>query len=175
MELATFGAGCFWCVEAVFDRINGVKSVKSGYSGGELSNPTYEQVCSGTTKHAEVLQIAYDEAVVSFAKLLEVFFRVHNPTTLNRQSNDVGTQYRSVVFYHNVHQKDLTTSAISALDEDKVYDAAIVTEVSPLTKFWPAEDMHSNYFAKNPEQSYCAMVVRPKVEKFEKVFASLLK
>lgn len=174
-EIATFGAGCFWCVEAVFLSLKGVISVESGYSGGHVHNPTYQQVCTGTTNHAEVVQIQYDSKVISFTDLLEVFWKVHDPTTLNRQGGDIGTQYRSVVFYHSEQQRKEAEFYKQKLNDEKVWDDPVVTEISPFTEFYKAEGYHQNYFANNPEQAYCKMVVAPKVEKFKKVFAHKLK
>ena len=173
--VATLGAGCFWCVEAVFQNLKGVISVVSGYTGGHVENPTYKQVCSGNTGHAEVAQITYDPDVVSFEELLEVFWKTHDPTTLNRQGNDVGTQYRSSVFYHDEEQKRVAEAYKQKLDASGAYDHPIVTEIAPLEKFYPAEDYHQNYYNQNGFQPYCAFVVRPKVEKFRKVFSDKLK
>lgn len=164
-ELATFGGGCFWCTEAVFERVPGVKRVVSGYAGGKVLNPTYKQICLGDTGHAEVIQIEFDPALVSYAKLLEIFFESHDPTTLNRQGADEGTQYRSVVFYHSDAQKRAAEAAKAAAA--KIWDDPIVTEISALPKFWPAEDYHQDYFAKNPTQGYCSFVIRPKVKKLQ--------
>ena len=175
MEQATFGAGCFWCVEAVFQRLNGVKSVVSGYAGGTVNNPTYKEVCSGLTGHAEVAQITYDPGIITYEELLEVFWKTHDPTTLNRQGGDVGTQYRSVVFYHNEAQKKLAEYYKSKLDESEVFDDPIVTEISGLPEFFEAEDYHRNYFNNNPTQPYCSVVIGPKVQKMEQVFAAKLK
>ena len=175
MEQATFGAGCFWCVEAVFQRLNGVKSVVSGYAGGTVNNPTYKEVCSGLTGHAEVAQITYDPGIITYEELLEVFWKTHDPTTLNRQGGDVGTQYRSVVFYHNEAQKKLAEYYKSKLDESEVFDDPIVTEISELPEFFEAEDYHRNYFDNNPTQPYCSVVIGPKVQKMEQVFAAKLK
>ena len=175
MEKATFGAGCFWCVEAVFQRLNGVKSVVSGYAGGTVNNPTYKEVCSGLTGHAEVAQITYDPGIITYEELLEVFWKTHDPTTLNRQGGDVGTQYRSVVFYHNEAQKKLAEYYKSKLDESEVFDDPIVTEISELPEFFEAEDYHRNYFNNNPAQPYCSVVIGPKVQKMEQVFAAKLK
>lgn len=172
---ATFGGGCFWCTEAVFEEMRGVTKVVSGYSGGRVPNPSYEAVCAGITGHAEVVQVEYDPTVTTYTELLEVFFKTHDPTTLNRQGNDVGTQYRSVVFYHDEEQKQQVEQIKKALDESGAYDAAIVTEIAKLEKFYPAEDYHQDYYAKNPSQGYCAYVVAPKVEKFRKVFRDKLK
>jgi peptide-methionine (S)-S-oxide reductase len=174
-ESATFGSGCFWCTEAVFLQLKGVHSVVSGYSGGKVENPTYEQVCSGSTGHAEAIQVSYDPGVVSYPQLLEVFWKTHDPTTLNAQGNDVGTQYRSVIFYHNDEQKRLAEQYKQELDSSGAYNRPIVTEIAPFHKFYPAENYHQNYFELNPRQSYCAYVIQPKVEKFRKVFADRLK
>jgi peptide-methionine (S)-S-oxide reductase len=175
LEKATFGSGCFWCTEAIFENLNGVTSVVSGYAGGTVENPTYEAVCSGTTGHAEVTQITYDPSIISYDELLEVFWKTHDPTTLNRQGNDVGTQYRSVIFYHNEKQKELAEKYKEELDKSGAWDNPIVTEISPLTKFYSAEGYHQDYYKNNPNQGYCAFVIAPKVEKFEKVFKDKLK
>ncbi|MBN8706551.1 MAG: peptide-methionine (S)-S-oxide reductase MsrA [Bacteroidetes bacterium] len=175
METATFGAGCFWCVEAVFQRVKGVEKVVSGYTGGARKNPTYEQVCTGTTGHAEVCQITFDTTVVKFEELLEIFWMVHDPTQLNRQGNDVGTQYRSVIYYHSDEQRKVSEYFKKKLDESKSYANPIVTEISPIPEFYPAEDYHQNYFNQNPGQGYCQFVVKPKVDKFKKVFHSKVK
>jgi peptide-methionine (S)-S-oxide reductase len=172
--IATFGAGCFWCVEACFSELQGVEKVLSGYMGGQTKNPTYKDVCTGNTGHAEVAQIIFDPAIISYEELLEVFWFVHDPTTLNRQGNDVGTQYRSVVFYHSEHQRDLAQHYKEKLSESAVYAKPIVTEISPAVAFYVAEDYHQGYFLDNPNQPYCAAVVRPKVDKFRKVFADKL-
>lgn len=174
-EIATLGAGCFWCVEAVFLSLKGVISVESGYSGGHVQNPTYQQVCTGTTNHAEVAHIQYDPKIISFAEILEVFWKVHDPTTLNRQGGDIGTQYRSVIYYHSEQQRKEAEFYKQKLNEEKVWDDPVVTEISPFTEFFKAEGYHQNYFANNPEQAYCKMVVAPKVEKFKKAFAHKLK
>jgi peptide-methionine (S)-S-oxide reductase len=175
MEIATFGNGCFWCTEAIFQNLKGVEKVVSGYSGGHVDNPTYKQVCAGTTGHAEVIQIAYDPAVISFDELLEVFWKTHDPTTPNRQGNDVGPQYRSAVFYHDDAQKETAEKYKKELNEAGAYDKPIVTEITAFEKFYPAEDYHQNYFNLNGSQPYCSFVIRPKVEKFEKVFKDKLK
>ena len=172
---ATFAGGCFWCLEAVYDQVKGVHSVESGYAGGHVNNPTYRDVCNGTTGHAEVVQVHYDGNVVSYQDLLTIFFGIHDPTTLNRQGADVGTQYRSAIFYHNEEQKDIAEKFIKDLEMQKVFDNPIVTEVVPLDKFYMAEDYHQEYFAKNPYQGYCMAVVSPKVSKFRKHFQDLLK
>lgn len=173
-SIATFGAGCFWCVEACFSEMKGVKQVLSGYMGGSTQNPTYKDVCTGTTGHAEVAQIIFDPSIISYEELLEVFWFVHDPTTLNRQGNDVGTQYRSVVFYHSEQQKELAEFYKKKLDESGAYSNRIVTEISPAAEFYVAEDYHQGYFKDNPNQPYCSAVVRPKVEKFRKAFAEKL-
>jgi peptide-methionine (S)-S-oxide reductase len=172
---ATFGSGCFWCTEAVFQELKGVRAVKSGYTGGDVKDPTYDQICTGATGHAEVVQITYDPDVISFKELLEVFWKLHDPTTLNRQGNDVGTQYRSAVFYHDEEQKELAEEYKKKLDEAGAFKAPIVTEITELGDFYPAEDYHQNYFRDNPRQGYCAFVVRPKVDKVREVFADKLK
>ncbi len=174
-EIATLAGGCFWCLEAVYDQTKGVSSVESGYMGGKNPDPTYEQVCSGRTGHAEVVQVTFDPAVILFRELLEMFFVIHDPTTLNRQGNDVGTQYRSAIFYHSPGQKKTADDVIAAFTKDKVYDNPIVTEVAPATTFYVAEDYHQEYFARNPLQGYCAYVVGPKIAKFRKQFAARLK
>ena len=173
-KFATFGAGCFWCVEAVYQRVDGVELVESGYEGGSVKNPTYEQVCSGFTGHAEVCRLTYDPKKVSFEQLLEVFWKTHDPTTLNQQGNDIGTQYRSVVFYHDDEQKKLAEEYKKKLDAAGAFSAPIVTEISATSLFYKAEKYHQNYFNDNPQQSYCRFVVKPKVEKFEKVFGKTL-
>lgn len=174
-EKATFGNGCFWCSEAIFERVKGVSSVVSGYSGGHVKNPGYKEVCSGLTGHAEVIQITFDPSLVSFLELLEIFFKTHDPTTLNRQGADVGTQYRSVVFYHSEEQRKTTEEIISSLDAEGIWKDPIVTELSSFEKFYPAEDYHQEYFENNSTQGYCRMVIQPKVEKFTKVFKDKLK
>jgi peptide-methionine (S)-S-oxide reductase len=171
-DVATFGAGCFWCTEAIFSRLEGVISVVPGYSGGHVPNPTYEQVCSGTTGHAEVCQITYDPNRIFYDELLDVFWKTHDPTTPNRQGNDIGTQYRSVIFYHSDEQRQRAEYFKRLLDSSGVYEAPIVTEIVPFERFWPAEEYHRNYFERHPEKAYCALVIRPKVEKFENVFRS---
>lgn len=175
IQLATFGSGCFWCSEAIFLDLRGVVRVTSGYAGGQTANPTYEEVCSGRTGHAEVVQIEFDPADITYEQLLEVFFFTHNPTTLNRQGNDVGTQYRSVVFYHDESQKNSVEAIIQKIDAEKVYDAPIVTSIEPYIVFYPAEAYHQNYFAKNPDQPYCQVVIDPKIAKFRKKFSVLRK
>lgn len=172
---ATFGAGCFWCVEACFQDLKGVESVQSGYSGGHIKNPAYREVCTGRTGHAEVVRVVYDDAVIGFDELLAAFWNVHDPTTLNRQGNDIGEQYRSVIFFHDEEQKNLAEHYKSRLTEDKVWEKPIVTAIEPLKNFYPAEQEHDDYYNLNPEQPYCSAVVRPKVEKFRKVFKDKLK
>jgi peptide-methionine (S)-S-oxide reductase len=174
-ELATFGGGCFWCVEAIFERVKGVHSVVSGYSGGHVDNPDYKEVTTGLTGHAEVVQIEYDPAAVTFYELLEIFFKTHDPTTLNRQGADVGTQYRSIVLYHTEEQKAQTEEIIEELNEAGIYRDPIVTQVEPFEKFYTAEGYHQEYYENNPNQGYCRVVIQPKVEKFEKVFREKLK
>ena len=175
LEIATLGAGCFWCVEAVFDDLKGVEDVVSGYSGGEIENPTYREVCSGSTGHAEVIQIKFNPQEISFRDILRVFFTVHDPTTLNRQGGDVGTQYRSAIFYHSPEQKQIAHEVIEEITAERIYDNPIVTEVTEITNFYPAEDYHQEYFVNNPTQPYCAAVVAPKVRKFRDKFADRLK
>jgi methionine-S-sulfoxide reductase len=174
MLLATFGSGCFWCTEGIFRQLRGVHSVVSGYSGGHVNNPTYKQVCGGNTGHAEVIQITYDPQVVSFADLLEVFWRTHDPTTPNRQGNDIGSQYRSVIFCHDDEQRQVAEQYKQQLERSAVFGRPIVTQIVPFEKFYPAEDYHQNYFERNPEQAYCQVVIRPKIEKFQKEFQSKL-
>lgn len=175
LETATLAAGCFWCVEAVFDDLQGVEDVVSGYSGGHKENPTYQEVCSETTGHAEVAQIKFDPEIISYADLLRVFFSVHDPTTLNRQGNDIGTSYRSAIFYHSPEQRSTAEEIIKEVTAEGIYDNPIVTEVTAFDKFWPAENYHQEYFANNPNQPYCAAVVAPKVAKFRKKFADRLR
>ena len=171
-ELATLAGGCFWCLEAVFEQLRGVEKVESGYAGGEMPNPTYKVVCTGTTGHAEVVQIAFDPAVIPFRELLQVFFTIHDPTTLNCQGNDAGTQYRSAIFYHSPEQRETAEGVISELSEQKLWPNPIVTEVQPLSTFWKAEDYHQGYYRANPGQGYCQGVVSPKVAKARKAFAA---
>lgn len=172
---ATFGAGCFWCVEAVFAAVEGVEKVESGYSGGHVKNPAYREVCNGTTGHAEVIRLTFDPQVVSYSTLLEVFFSTHDPTTLNRQGGDVGTQYRSVVFYHDEEQKRLAEVAKQAANESGAWPNPVVTAIDPLENYYPAEDYHQQYFAHNADQPYCAAVIRPKMDKFRAAFSDILK
>lgn len=174
-EVATLGGGCFWCLEAVYDDLRGVTDVVSGYAGGHVANPSYEAVCAGTTGHAEVVQVTFDPEEVSFRELLDVFFTIHDPTTLNRQGADVGTQYRSAVFYHDDEQKRVAEEAIRDLEAEEVWDSPIVTEVVPLTEFYPAETYHQEYYARNPRAGYCQVVIAPKVSKFRKQYLAKLK
>jgi peptide-methionine (S)-S-oxide reductase len=174
-EIATLGGGCFWCLEAVFDDLRGVTDVVSGYAGGHVPSPSYEHVCAGTTGHAEVVQVTFDPEEASFREILDVFFTIHDPTTLNRQGADVGTQYRSAIFYHDEVQKRVAQEAIRDLEAEGVWENPIVTEVVPFTGFYPAEDYHHEYFARNPRAGYCQVVVAPKVSKFRKQFLSRLK
>jgi len=175
LEKATLGGGCFWCTEAVYLELKGVVEVKPGYSGGHVKNPTYKEVCEETTGHAEVVQITFDPEIVSFSQILEVFFITHDPTTLNRQGNDVGTQYRSAIFYHSERQKEIADKVIQLFEEEKVYNKPIVTEVTQFDKFYVAEDYHINYYARNKNQGYCQFVIAPKLEKFRKIFKDDLK
>lgn len=171
-ETATLGGGCFWCLEAVFDEVLGVGDVVSGYTAGSNANPTYEQVCGGRTGHAEVVRVEFDPEVISFAEILEIFFAIHDPTTLNRQGNDVGTQYRSAIFYHSPEQKKTAEEMIARLNAEGVWLSRIVTEVTPAPEFFAAEEYHQNYFVNHPEQGYCSFVVSPKVSKFRKYFST---
>lgn len=175
LATATFGSGCFWCTEAVFQELEGVTRVVSGYSGGRGKNPTYREVCSGESGHAEVIQVTYDPREIAYEQLLEVFWQSHDPTTLNRQGNDEGTQYRSVIFYHDEEQHRLATAYRQKLDQSGAFRAPIVTEISPMGEFYPAEDYHQNYFRDNSREPYCTYVIRPKLEKFRKVFADRLR
>jgi peptide-methionine (S)-S-oxide reductase len=175
LQKITFGNGCFWCTEAVFQSVKGVISVASGYMGGQIKNPTYREVCTGKTGHAEVLHIEYDADLVSFDELLLIFFKTHDPTTLNRQGNDVGTQYRSAIFYYNDAQKQLAEAMIRRLTDEKVYARPIVTEITPAAEFYKAEDYHQDYFNNNPHNPYCAVVIQPKLHKFAKEFADKVK
>lgn len=175
LAVTTLGAGCFWCVEAIFQDLQGVHKVVSGYSGGEVDNPTYYEVCSGTTGHAEVIQVHYDPDIISFEELLYVFWRTHDPTTLNRQGADVGTQYRSAIFYHNDEQKAAAEKSKAETDDSDLWANPIVTEIAPFTNFYEAEGYHQNYFKDNPNQPYCRVVIDPKVRKFRKNFADKLK
>jgi peptide-methionine (S)-S-oxide reductase len=175
MEIATFAGGCFWCTEAVFLELNGVKSVLSGYIGGKTVDPTYKDICNGDTGHAEAIQITFDSSKISFQELLEIFFATHDPTTLNRQGNDSGTQYRSEIFYHNENQKKISESYMALLTKENTFGKPIVTVISPATKFYEAEDYHQNYYNQNKSQGYCSYVITPKVEKVRKLFKDKLK
>ncbi|RXF68131.1 peptide-methionine (S)-S-oxide reductase MsrA [Arcticibacter tournemirensis] len=175
LEKATFGAGCFWCTEAVFQALQGVSNVVSGYMGGEIPNPSYMDVCSGNTGHAEVIQLDYDPETISFEDLLLVFFKTHDPTTLNRQGNDTGTQYRSVIFFHNQEQKEAAMKMIDELTQELVYDKPIVTEIAPVTDFYRAEDYHQNYYIQNTAKPYCLFVIQPKLAKFAEIFREKIK
>jgi peptide-methionine (S)-S-oxide reductase len=174
-EVATFGGGCFWCTEAQFQYLDGVLKVESGFSGGTVANPSYEEVCTGTTGHAEVIQVTYDPAKIDYPELLKAFWTSHDPTQLNRQGNDVGTQYRSVIFYHNEEQKKLAEEYKQKLDQSGAYNAPVVTEIAPFKKFYVAEDYHQDYYKQNGNQPYCHFVIAPKLEKFKKVFKDKLK
>ena len=174
-ETATFGGGCFWCTEAIFTSLKGVETVESGYSGGKTKNPTYQEVCTGETGHAEVIQITFDPKVIGFRELLEVFWETHDPTTLNRQGADRGTQYRSAVFYHSPEQKEIAEKYKEELNKENVFNGPIVTEITPFDKFYKAENYHQDYFANNKSQGYCQMVIVPKIEKFRKIFKDKLK
>lgn len=175
LDTATFGAGCFWCVEAVFQQLKGVEKTISGYSGGTIKNPSYKEVCTGTTGHAEVIQVIYNPQIVSFKDLLEVFWQTHDPTTLNRQGADAGTQYRSVIFYHNNEQKELAETFKNKLNQEGAFNSPIITEINAFNNFYPAEDYHQNYYLQNGDQPYCQFVIAPKMEKFKKVFSSKIK
>lgn len=175
LDTATFGGGCFWCTEAIFDRVNGVEKVISGYSGGKKENPTYQEISNGNTGHAEVIQIVFDPAKVSYDELLKIFWETHDPTTLNRQGNDVGDQYRSVVFYNSPGQKEKAEYYKNELEKSGIYASPVVTKIEPLQKFYPAENYHQDYYKLNPAQPYCQFVILPKVKKFEKIFADKLK
>jgi peptide-methionine (S)-S-oxide reductase len=174
-EVATLAGGCFWCLEAVFEDLRGVEKVESGYAGGQAPNPTYQQVCTGMTGHAEVVQITFDPRVVSFRELLEAFFTIHDPTTPGRQGADVGTQYRSAIFFHTPEQQKIAAQTIAELDAAHIWDRPIVTEVEPLTEFYPAEDYHKEYYRRNPSQPYCRAVIEPKVSKFRQKYLEKLK
>ncbi|HEX8706704.1 MAG TPA: peptide-methionine (S)-S-oxide reductase MsrA [Pyrinomonadaceae bacterium] len=174
-EMATLAGGCFWCLEAVFADLGGVERVESGYSGGATPDPSYQEVCTGTTGHAEVVQVSFDPAVISFRELLEVFFTIHDPTTLNRQGGDIGTQYRSAIFYHSPEQRQTAERLIAELEAERVWDAPIVTELAPLTAFYPAEDYHRRYYERNQGQPYCSAIIAPKVAKFRRKYLEKLK
>ncbi|HEY9245635.1 MAG TPA: peptide-methionine (S)-S-oxide reductase MsrA [Candidatus Methanoperedens sp.] len=175
LETATLAGGCFWCLEAIFSELRGVEKVVSGYSGGSVPNPSYRQVCTGTTGHAEAVQIIFDPHIISFRELLEVFFTIHDPTTLNRQGADVGTQYRSAIFYHTPEQARNAQEVIAELEAAKIWDKPVVTEVTPFMAFYPAEDDHGEYFRRNPDQPYCRIVIEPKVARFRRQFLAKLK
>ncbi len=174
MEKTTLGGGCFWCLEAVYSNLKGVEKAESGYSGGQQDDPTYEQICSGSTGHAEVVQITFDPALISFQDILDAFFDIHDPTTLNRQGNDIGTQYRSVIFYHTVEQRDKANDLLKKLEKSQIWENPIVTEISPLVKFYKAEKYHQDYFKLNASQPYCKIVIEPKVAKFKKKYSTRL-
>lgn len=175
LEVATLAGGCFWCTEAIFAELRGVKSVESGYTGGVVPNPSYEQVCSGKTRHAEAVQVTFDPSVISYDDLLRIFFTVHDPTTLNRQGADVGTQYRSAIFYHDQRQKEASERILQEVNDSKIWDRPIVTEIVPFTTFYKAEEYHQEYYKQNPYQGYCTVVIAPKVAKFRKKYSSKLK
>ena len=175
LQTITLGGGCFWCTEAVFERVRGVTQVQSGYCNGPVLQPTYEQVCTGRTGHNEVVRLAFDPAVISTQQILEIFFAIHDPTTLNRQGNDVGTQYRSGIYFHTPEQQEIAQAMLTQLAQDRVFDEPLTTELLPEENFWPAEDYHDQYYARNPNQGYCAAVVGPKVAKFRKTFTQFLK
>ena len=166
MNIVTIGAGCFWCVEAIFQMVPGIDSISCGYSGGEIKNPTYEQICNGTTGHAEVIQITYDPLIISYKELLSVFWKTHDPTTLNRQGADMGSQYRSSIFYHNKKQKKIALDLKDSLNKSELFDSEVITEIVKFEKFYLAEDYHQNYFKKNPDIPYCTYVIQPKIDKF---------
>lgn len=174
IDSATFGAGCFWCVEAIFQNLKGVSKVESGYSGGQLKNPTYKEVCSGISGHAEVAQIVFDTSIITYNQLLEIFFHIHNPTTPNRQGADIGTQYRSVIFYHTAKQQEEARKILDKIESSGLWNEKIVTEIEPLINYYPAEDYHQNYYKNNPNQGYCSIVIAPKLRKFKKEYADLL-
>lgn len=175
MELTTLGGGCFWCIEAIFEEIDGVQKVESGYSGGISSNPTYEPVCTGETGHAEVIQITFNPKMISFADIVEIFFTFHDPTTLNRQGNDIGTQYRSIILYHDYEQRTIAEMVIEKVTSSKVWDRPIVTELKPFETFFKAEDYHQDYFKNNPLQGYCRAIIAPKVSKFRELYGDRLR
>jgi peptide-methionine (S)-S-oxide reductase len=174
-DTATFGAGCFWCVEAIFQNLNGVQSVQSGYAGGNIKNPSYKEVCNGNTGHAEVCQIIFDPSKITFSELLEVFWKTHDPTTLNRQGNDMGTQYRSVIFYHTTEQKLLAEQYKKQINDEKAFQNPVITEIVPFTNYYAAEEYHQNYYNLNSEEGYCKFLIQPKLEKFEKIFKNKIK
>jgi peptide-methionine (S)-S-oxide reductase len=174
LQTATLGSGCFWCTEAIFEQVKGVSNIKPGYAGGHVNNPSYKEVCNGTTGHAEVIQLYYDPAIISYAEILEIYFKMHDPTQLNRQGNDIGTQYRSVIFYHTQEQKQIATDVKDKLEHEMIWENPIVTIIEEYNTFYVAEDYHNNYYSNNPNQGYCRFVITPKVEKFEKVFKDYL-
>lgn len=174
-ETATLAGGCFWCLEAVFEQLRGVEKIESGYAGGHLANPSYQQVCSGSTGHAEVVQVTFDPQAISFRQLLRVFFTIHDPTTLNRQGADVGTQYRSAIFHHTSEQKEIAEKVIAEIEAENIWENPVVTEVTPLSTFYPAESYHQEYFSRNPAQPYCQVVIAPKLAKFRKEYLEKLK
>ena len=174
-EITTLGGGCFWCLEAAYDQLKGVESVESGYMGGQVPNPSYEAVCMGNTGHAEVVQVTFDPIIISYRELLEIFFSIHDPTTLNRQGNDAGTQYRSVIFYYSPEQKTVAEEVIATFTKEEIFDRPIVTQVVPADTFYIAEEYHQEYFVQNPSQPYCAYLINPKVAKFRQQFAAKLK
>ena len=174
MEKTTLGGGCFWCLEAVFADLKGIEKIESGYSGGQQDNPTYEQVCTGSTGHAEVVQITFDPNLISFQDILAVFFDIHDPTTLNRQGNDIGTQYRSVIFHHSERQRDIANTLTKELEKSQIWEKQIVTEISPLVKFYKAEKYHQNYFKLNASQPYCKIIIEPKIAKFKEKYSTRL-
>ncbi|GJL52799.1 MAG: peptide methionine sulfoxide reductase MsrA [Nitrospirales bacterium] len=174
-EITTLGGGCFWCLEAAYDQLKGVESVESGYMGGQVQNPTYDAVCMGNTGHVEVVQVTFDPSIISYREILEIFFAIHDPTTLNRQGNDSGTQYRSAIFYHSPEQKDMAEEVIARFTKEEIFDQPIVTEVVPAVTFYIAEEYHQEYFVRNPSQPYCAYLINPKVAKFRQQFAEKLK
>jgi len=173
--MATLGGGCFWCTEAVFTQLKGVEAVEPGYSGGSVENPTYEQVSTGTTGHAEVVQVTFDPNIISYREILEIFFSTHDPTTLNRQGPDTGTQYRSVIFYHNAQQRETAELVLKELTEEKLFDAPIVTSIEPFKRFYKAEEYHKDYFKKHPEQQYCRIIIAPKIAKLQKLYLDKLR
>ncbi|MEP1552790.1 MAG: peptide-methionine (S)-S-oxide reductase MsrA [Paraglaciecola sp.] len=175
IQTATLGGGCFWCIESAFNSVSGVVSAYAGYAGGQLDNPTYEQVCSGSTGHAEVVQVNFDADLITYRDILEIFFALHNPTQLNRQGNDVGTQYRSAIYYHDESQKIIASDILQEITEEKIWPDPIVTELTEVNNYYQAEDYHQDYFSNNPQNQYCNMVVAPKLAKFKKKFASKLK
>ncbi len=175
MEIATLGGGCFWCLEAVYEQVNGVESVVSGYCGGHTDKPDYRAICTGNTGHAEVVRVTFDPAIIGYEEILEIFFVIHDPTTMNRQGNDVGTQYRSVIYFHSAEQKEVATSLIRRLEDEKIWNSPVVTEVLAEPTFFPAEEYHQHYFSRNPDQGYCQIVVAPKLAKFRKKFSARIK